>query len=235
MKSNLLLTLFCLLLSSQVWGQTQPQPKPGTKPDPKKPVPYVYRKEYEEKIAELSGKVNSALNNSSAIRRDLGNKLGMVDTLSEKMAQVEEILNSANFKISTTSDSLKRTKFSVDEFRKETEARQSSLEHYAHKLNRYIWILLVVTLLLIGLVAAIVNMRFRKMRSAMQQQAEMWRVRITEEMDKQREDANATRKRLEADISLLKLELLDKINEESQATAGHLKKIMEKLDEQKNS
>ena len=81
------------------------------------------KKDFEDRIAGVEGAANSAKKATNSLRAEIEGKFQSVEELNNKMTSVEEILNSANFKIATTNDSLKLTQTSIDEFRVETEAK----------------------------------------------------------------------------------------------------------------
>lgn len=123
---------FTLLLLFVVSVTLQAQPKPpvktgtpvipGVSAKPKVST-YVLKKDYEEMLLTIDAKVKAATSANAGLRNLIGSKDREIVSLGDKMKQVEEILNSTAFKVSNTEDSLDKTRFSIEEFRKSTEER----------------------------------------------------------------------------------------------------------------
>lgn len=150
-----------------------PQAKPGTPVRPGAPAapkgvpPYVLKKDYEVAVQEMQSRIQSALGSSSSARKEMHEKLGVVDTLNMKMQQVEEILNSANFKIANTSDSLKTARNSMEEFRKETEANIQSIKSENAMMMYFIYGLIGLCVLLPIIVLVVLSSKINKMKDTL--------------------------------------------------------------------
>src|SRR6476660_9785502 len=102
---TLFLTLFVLVsLTNAQRSKTPPPPAP--KPVPKGPPPYVLKKDYEPKMAEMEAKINAASGAAHAARRSAEQETGKLTRLDSQMSDVQNILNSANFQIAMNADSL---------------------------------------------------------------------------------------------------------------------------------
>ncbi len=133
MKKIILLLILCNGLFYHVQAQKKIQPaapKPATTAptQPKGPVPYLLKKDFETIQTELNAKIKSANEQAAAAKQAVNSKMGQVSELNNKMQQVEEILNSANFKISLQSDSLKSTHMLIEELQAEEKAHFEMLQ-----------------------------------------------------------------------------------------------------------
>ncbi len=125
---NIITLLMLFVVTIILHAQPKPAVKPGTPvvpgvPSKPKVSPYVLKKDYDEMLLNFDAKVKSATNANAGLRNLIGRKDKEIESLGEKMIQVEEILNSTAFKVSNTEDSLDKTRFSIEEFRKSTEEK----------------------------------------------------------------------------------------------------------------
>ncbi len=125
---NILTLLMLFVVTIILHAQPKPAVKPGTPvvpgvPSKPKVSPYVLKKDYDEMLLNFDAKVKSATSANAGLRNLIGRKDKEIESLGEKMIQVEEILNSTAFKVSNTEDSLDKTRFSIEEFRKSTEEK----------------------------------------------------------------------------------------------------------------
>ncbi len=235
---NYLLLLFWAAFSvvQTVYGQktntppTQQQQQQVQQQQQKKPPPYVFKTDYDVKMKEVDTKVNNAVGTVLTLKRELGGKLDKVEELDIKMQQVEEILNSANFKISLTSDSLKKTRFSVDEIKAETDKKIAELNVTTGKQQNLIWVAMALAFLLsLGLVL-LMNNKLRKLRNTIHRQSEDFSNRLAAELDKQSkatgEELVQFKMRIQDDINRVRTE----IRSNNEATAAQLNAIIERLD-----
>lgn len=238
---NYLLLLFWAAFSvvQTVYGQktntppTQQQQQQVQQQQQKKPPPYVFKTDYDVKMKEVDTKVNNAVGTALTLKRELGGKLDKVEELDIKMQQVEEILNSANFKISLTSDSLKKTRFSVDEIKADTDKKIGELNANAGRQQNLIWGAMGLALLLsLGLVL-LMNNKLRKLRNTIHRQSEDFSTRLAAELDKQSkatgEELVQFKMRIQDDINRVRTE----IRSNNEATAAQLNAIIERLDASK--
>jgi chromosome segregation ATPase len=133
MKKIILLLVLCNGLFFHVQAQkkiqpTTPKPTTTAPAQPKGPVPYLLKKDFETIQAELNAKIKSANDQAASAKQAVSTKMGQVSELNNKMQQVEEILNSANFKISLQSDSLKSTQMLIEELKAEEKAHFEMLQ-----------------------------------------------------------------------------------------------------------
>jgi chromosome segregation ATPase len=132
-KIILLLLILCngLFINVQAQKKIQPTtPKPATTApaQPKGPIPYILKKDFEVIQTEMNAKIKSATEQANAAKQVINSKMSQVSELNNKMVQVEEILNSANFKISLQSDSLKSTRMLIEELKAEQKAHFEMLQ-----------------------------------------------------------------------------------------------------------
>ncbi len=197
---------------------------------PKGPSPYVLKKEYDEQQVLLNDKIKQALNSSYSVRNSIEGKFAQVNVLNDKMTKVEEILSSANFQIALTSDSLKTTRNSIEEFRATTDTNLNSLNSKQQELNLYLYILFGVSILLSILFFAFMTMKLNKLSKAMLQQSLMVKAEL-QKNDDLKEQINGMRSKIQGDIYALKAEMISKFNKELDLTASQLKMISAKLNE----
>lgn len=232
MKKILLTCSFALICAiCPLFGQkkTVADPQPQTQTQ-KKPPPYVYRTDYDAKMKEVDSKVNGAVGTAQALKRELSGKLDKVDELDAKMLQVEEILNSANFKIGLTNDSLKKTRFSVDEFKTETDKKTTELYAEADMQKKLIWGAMGLAVLLTFGLMLVMNSRLRKQNNAMHRQAEEYSTKLAEELEQQRksvaDELIQFKMRVQDDAARIRTEM----HAGNEKTNTQLAAIMEKLD-----
>lgn len=197
---------------------------------PKGPSPYVLKKEYDEQQVLVTDKIKQALNSSYSVRNSIEGKFAQVNVLNDKMTKVEEILSSANFQIALTSDSLKTTRNSIEEFRATTDTNLNSLNSKQQELNLYLYILFGVSILLSILFFAFMTMKLNKLSNAMLQQSLMVKAEL-QKNDDLKEQINGIRSKIQGDIYALKAEMISKFNKELDLTASQLKMISAKLNE----
>lgn len=239
MKKILLLTGLMGLLLTQIAAQTKQKTQTTTtQTQQKKPPPYVMKTDYDAKMATVDAKVNAAVSAANAVKNEVAGKLDKVAELDAKMLEVEEILNSANFKIASTDDSLKRTRFSVDEFRANTEAQINRLVETDGQMS-FMWAGITVTFLLAGFIILLMNNRLHKMKNAMHKVSEEFSMKLETEMEKSnqqqqayKEEVNLMRRRVQDDLIVLKTDLMRTVNANNESTAQQLQLIMDKLDNQ---
>jgi hypothetical protein len=139
---NIITLLMLFVVTIILHAQPKPAVKTGTPvvpgvPSKPKVSPYVLKKDYDEMLLNFDAKVKSATNANAGLRNLIGRKDKEIESLGEKMIQVEEILNSTAFKVSNTEDSLDKTRFSIEEFRKSTEEKfVENLTTYCLELER---------------------------------------------------------------------------------------------------
>jgi chromosome segregation ATPase len=161
MKNLFLILLLCIFsLSSIAQPKQAPKPKPtvAASTQPKGPVPYVYKKDYDSNMVKLNNQLKSVQQSIGSIKGGINGKDAEIKGLSEKMKQVEDVLNSTNFKIATTTDSLSKTKLSLEEFAIENDKKFSDLESNLDQAKGTIKLFwgLIIAALLIGITSWIV-------------------------------------------------------------------------------
>jgi len=207
-----------------VFAHTHQQPKQ------KRKTPYVYKTEYEAKIKQVEAKANSALATANSVKRRIGDKFDKVDELGVKMQQVEGILNSAQFKIGLTSDSLNKTRSSVQEFKKDTEKEMATLHTEIKEQQKLIWGAIGLAFILSVGVFFLVSWLIRNLRKETSKQTTLLNDKLDNDMEQQNkrltDEMSQTKMRLSNDISRLNTAQ----NTNNQATTASLSEIIERLD-----
>ncbi len=234
MKKILLLLCFglicgtnSLLAQKKTTTTATPQPEKQTQ---KKPPPYVYKTDYDVKMKEVDAKVNSAVGTAQTLKRELSGKLDKVNELDAKMQEVEEILNSANFKIGLTNDSLAKTRFSIDEFKADTDKKTDTLFAEAEMHKNLIWGAMALAVLLFIILFIMMNSRLQKLKKAMHLQTEQQTDLLNERLEEQRknitDELTQFKNRMQDDTLRMRTE----IRSGNDKTTAQLASIMEKLD-----
>lgn len=233
MKKKLLLLCFALmcstypLLAQKKTTAAAPQPEKQTQ---KKPSPYVFRTDYDVKMKEVDAKVNSAVGTAQTLKHELSGKLDKVDELDTKMLQVEEILNSANFKISLTNDSLTKTRFSIDEFKADTDKKTDELYAESGRQKNLIWGAMALSLALTFGLMLLMNNRLRKLRNTMSLQAAQQDELLNQRLEEQRKSITDELVQFKTRMQDDTLRIRTELRSSNEKTASQLTSIMEKLD-----
>jgi SMC interacting uncharacterized protein involved in chromosome segregation len=153
-KIILLFILFSVVTFTM--AQRKPEPKPAPTPMVKKPAgpsPYVLKKDYDSLSTNLRNQIKSLQGSLGSIRGTIGNKDEEIEALVLQMQQVEEVLNSTNFKIALTSDSLNKTRTSIEEVQKESNEGMLALNEQVKGLKSQLMLLWVLAIAGLGLAA----------------------------------------------------------------------------------
>jgi|MDTD01.1.fsa_nt_gb uncharacterized membrane protein YcjF (UPF0283 family) len=181
-------------------------------------------------MKEVDAKVNSAVGTAQTLKRELSGKLDKVNELDAKMQQVEDILNSANFKISLTNDSLAKTRFSIDEFKADTDKKTDTLFAEAEMQKNLIWGAVALAVLLFMTLFIMMNNRLLKLKKAMHLQTEQQTDLLNERLEEQRknitDELTQFKNRMQDDTLRMRTE----IRSGNDKTTAQLASIMEKLD-----
>jgi septal ring factor EnvC (AmiA/AmiB activator) len=141
MKKVLLLTGLLLLINS-IFAQPRPKPAPPAAPaKPAAPPPYVLKKDFDSHSEEVKKLIRGIQGSMSSLQSNTNAKLNQIDDLTQQMKQVEDILNSTQFKMTLTSDSLNKTRTSVEEVQKEFKMAMAELTDKNNTLNNQLLIL----------------------------------------------------------------------------------------------
>jgi uncharacterized membrane-anchored protein YhcB (DUF1043 family) len=221
-----------LLLFTVFWAVT-PLLAQNNKQQPKqkrRKTPYVYKTDYEAKMKEVDGKVNAALGTAGTLRKEVNEKLDKVEELDAKMMQVEEVLSSANFKISLTSDSLSKTRFSVKEFKAETDESLEALHNNAEEQTKLIWTAAGIAFLLSLILFFVLSRLLGRLRKDTNKQTTMLYDKLKEENETQNQkfsdEMRDNKIRLTNDINRLK----DEVKTSNESTTSSLAEIAQRLD-----
>jgi hypothetical protein len=234
----LLLALYVTPTFSQKPKPAAPAPRPAT---PKTPPPYVLKKDYEAQMEELKGKINAVSNAAASARNGMSsmeNRLGQVTELDSQMRQVQEILNSASFQIAMNADSLKETRFSVDELAKKTDASISTIEEQQQSTSMLLYILFGVALaatigVLVFLLSAL-QKRMATIESMLHKNEEVLKKSLSNNLEKAQQqlttELQTSESRMLTDISILKRELTVQLNAEKERSAFAINELAAKLE-----
>jgi archaellum component FlaC len=155
MKKILLLTILCFPVLFS-WAQRKPEPKPVTAPavrKPSGPSPYVLKKEYDSVSTSLRNQIKSLQGTIGSLKGSIGDKDNELSALALQMKQVEDLLNSTNFKIALTSDSLDQTRLSIEEVQRESNEGLLALNEQVKDLKTQLMLLWVLAIAGLGLAA----------------------------------------------------------------------------------
>ncbi len=187
----------------------------------KLPSPYLLKKDFEEKIAGIEGAANSAKKATNSLRSEIEGKFEAIQELNTKMSSVEEILNSANFKIATTNDSLKLTQTSIDEFRADTEAKLKALEK-ADEQFMYAYAGIGLALVLVIVVFIVMNSKINALKNTISEQAEEINKKV-------HDDLHHAQTKMSRDISHAKSDMNHKFEAEKTAVAEQIQSILDQI------
>ncbi len=180
MKKILILLIFCWAAMSAI-SQPRPAPKPAAAPVAKKPSgpsPYVLKKDYDSLSTSLKNQVKAMQGTLGSIRGSIGNKDQQLNALANQMKQVVEVLNSTNFKINLTSDSLNKTRTSIEEVQAESKSGITELKALNEKLNMQVMLLWVISIA--GLLLAIFALMTGKKQLKAAESAQLVRLAAME-------------------------------------------------------
>jgi len=219
---------------------TKPAPKPATttttvaagpatattttaagKSVQKLPSPYLLKKDFEDRFAGVENAANSARKATNSLRAEIEGRFEAIQELNNKMTSVEEILNSANFKIATTNDSLKLTQTSIEEFRVDTEAKLKKLE-VADEQFTYAYAGIGLALILAIVVFVVMNSKINAIKAIVASQEEVINKKIHDEM-------HHAQTKLSRDISHAKSDMNHKFDAEKAAVAEQIQSILDQI------
>jgi|GEM_PF-3904510 len=166
--SFLILVVF---ISFHAFSQRKPQPKPvvpAAAPKPKGPSPYVMKKDYDSSITKLSNQMKGIQQSINTVKGGINSKDAELKDMNEKLKQVEEVLNSTNFKIALTSDSLNKTQLSIEEIQKNNELRFSAQEAKINKAESSIlllWAFVFIAIISSGLIWFLLNNKNKQLEN----------------------------------------------------------------------
>jgi len=238
---NKLLTIFCVfsILIAPAIAQKKPAtPVPRPAPSPKGPPPYVLKKDYEPQMEELKAKINSVTNIAGAARKSVESKFRKVIMLDSQMIEVQNILSSASFQIAMNADSLKETRFSMEEFQKKTEANFSTMYEQEKVLSQKVWILFGMALAMCIAVLIILLVLLQKRMTAIQsllfKNEEIAKKSVllnSEKLQKElKNDLYLLESRMLVDNTTIKRELMLQLNKDREAAVETIKLLTEKIE-----
>lgn len=120
--TTLLLCIFTLVVPAQNRAAQRPAGTPVAA-KPRGQLPYVIKKDYDSSMTKLNNQIRNLQGSLNQVRGGMNGKDAEISTLRDQMKSVEEVLNSTNFKIANTSDSLSKTQMSLEEIQKANEVK----------------------------------------------------------------------------------------------------------------
>ncbi len=221
------------LLNAQPKQPPKPPPAPRVVSKPAGPLPYAMKKDVEAAIDGLSSQIRSVSANTNGLRGMISAKDESIDRLVTQMAKVEDVLNSTNFKISMTSDSLDQTRFSIEEFRKNTDTQINKLEESISMAMMIIWILLGITILLPILVFIIMNKKLDGLKSYINSQNFSIESKLAENLetnsDLMKKEARSQRLYTDTEVNIVKSTVSKSLKGEMEKVAEEIIKLREEI------
>ncbi len=235
-----LLFLVCLLGMVITPGLAQknkpvtPAPRPAA---PKGPPPYVLKKDYEPQMEELKAKVNAAASAANAARNSIDGKFAKVIVLDSQMQEVQAILSSASFQIAMNADSLKETRFSMEEFQKKTEANFSIAQEQQAAFSQTVWMLfgvaMALTVVVLVVLLSLLKKRMSALETVLHKNEEILKKSLslsTEKIQQELKDGmQSSESRMLVDISALKKELTNQLNQQKETTLSSIQQLEAKI------
>jgi len=242
---NRILILFCLgclcinpqtILSKTLQRKAPPAPVKAAPTAPAQPrqMPYVLKKDYEAQMQEIDSKVRSAVNAGASARNALSGTVQKVSELGAKMQRVEEILNSANFKLALTSDSLKSTQISVEEFRKQTELSLDVIQAKNNELTNYIYILLGLCIILPIIVLIVLLISMGKFKSTLSKQSDIMNAGMKKFSAEMSEEMQSVKTKVQGEMYSLSTNLKVKMMHDKEESVTQINQLLQKLEEKQD-
>jgi len=235
---NILTLLMLFVVTIILHAQPKPAVKPGTPvvpgvPSKPKVSAYVLKKDYEEMLITLDAKVKSATNANAGLKNLISSKDREIASLGEKMKQVEEILNSTAFKVSNTEDSLDKTRFSMEEFRKSTEEKFVEINASHEAANSKMLMLFGIGVLIAAGFFAFLLMQLGKLKKSMLSHNINAEIKLHETINQlvenQKSEIDTLKSNLERDNRMLNQSLSKAIADEGTRLNFEIEKINAEL------
>ena len=235
---NILTLLMLFVVTIILHAQPKPAVKPGTPvvpgvPSKPKVSPYVLKKDYDEMLLNLDSKVKSATNENAGLKNLIGRKDKEIASLGEKMIQVEEILNSTAFKVSNNEDSLDKTRFSMEEFRKSTEEKFAEIHASHEAANSKMMMLFGISVLITVGFFVFLLMQLGKLKKSILSHKVNAEIKLHETIDelaeKQKAELGTVKSNLERDNRILNQSLSKAIADEGIRVNFEIEKINAEL------
>ncbi|MCX6186323.1 MAG: hypothetical protein NTU43_04890 [Bacteroidetes bacterium] len=158
------LTLLILFIACFLLGQAQPKinratPTPTTVAPvkPKGPVPYLLKKDFDDILIGLKSDISKATSSNNSLRNSIASKDAQINKLAEDIKKVEEVLNLTNMEIENTSDSLSKTRYSLEELQKMNDTHFQIIENTQSKTNDMMWMILGIGVVIAFLISLLFN------------------------------------------------------------------------------
>lgn len=231
-----ILLLFCIVFLCidplRIFSKSLQKPVTPVRPAPavSKAMPYVLKKDFDPMIQAMDGKVRSALGAASSARREISGIVDTVTQLNTKMSRVEEILSSANFLLTLTSDSLKTTQNSVEEFRKQTETNFAAMQVKNSELTMYVYILLALCVLLPVIVLIVMLIMVGKLRSTLSKQTEYLNIDMKKLGSDLKGEMQSLKSSVQGEVYSLSTDIKVKMMHEKDDIDSQFSRVMQKLD-----
>ena len=221
---NIIFTLCLFLIAGLCYSQT--------KTSSRKAPPYVYKKEFNEKMLEMNDKLTAVQASNSAIISKIRKGNDSFYILKNNIDTIIKILNEYNIKIQLTSDSLTElTSFSIEEFREVTKNDIAQLQKETKSANRIIamgviglGILLILLIIAFIILNTRINQRLHELDDDIEEGIEESDVKHTKETEKL---IKSIKRELSRDIDLFRYSLenkITKLNDKVATTGEQLRK-----------
>jgi archaellum component FlaC len=123
---------------------------------PKGPIPYLLKKDFDEILTGLKADISKATSSNNSLRNSIASKDAQIDKLSEDLKKIEETLNFTSMEVENTSDSLNKTRFSLEELQRINDNHFVAIENAQAKTNNTIWIAMGIA----GVIAFLISLVF---------------------------------------------------------------------------
>jgi hypothetical protein len=239
MKKTLTLLFTLLVLVSLTYAQkSKTPPPPAPRPVPKGPPPYVLKKDYEPKIAEMDAKINAASGAANAARRNAEQETGRLTRLDSQMNEVQNILNSANFQIAMNADSLAVTRSSIDELTQKTDNHFNEIQASQASFSQTVWVvfgaLLAVSVAIFVILMSIINKKMAQLNSILHKNEEILKKSLLTSQDKLqkevKEELQSMESRSLSELSSLKRSITQQVEQEKATTTSTLQTLAAKVE-----
>jgi hypothetical protein len=247
MKSFNSIIFFILFISNSLLAisQTRPGGTPAARP-PKGPSPYVLKKDYEAEIQDLKSRIANAAGTAVSVRNSMAGKFDQLIVLDSQMQEVQQILNSANFQIAMNADSLKETRYSMDEFRQKTDEQFATLSKAEQEQQMWLYLLFgiaaAISIIVLVILLSVQQKNMSKLQKMLNQNEEVLKKSLSTGLEKQqtlvKEDLQKMEARLLTDVSIIKREATvqnTKLNEAITTLTSRVTLLEEKGNADKNN
>lgn len=220
---HIIFTLGLFLILGACFAQTT------KKTTTKGPPPYLLKKDFNEKMAEVDEKIEAVQANTSALSYKISKRNDSLLVLKTNIDTIIKILQEYNIKIRLTSDSLTLTSFSITEFREDTKADIAQLQKEMKSSNRIISlgvlglaVLLILLIIAFAILNTRINRRLHDLDDNIEEGIEESDTKIHNETEEIRK---AIKRELSRDIDLFRYSLESKIKKSHKELSDSISKL----------